>query len=124
LVRIQHGSPFNSETSKDEYNSPKTHLARRILELLLEKRALAPGDAVSLTGEPRYRVLASFQCLEELGLIEKVYSRGTYKIYQLSMVGEKLLKKAGAGGIAEALESLVLDLSVEGSNESQASTGT
>jgi len=99
-------------------------LARRILELLLEKKALAPGDAVALTGEPRYRVLASFQCLEELGLIEKVYSRGTYKIYQLSMTGEKLLKTAGANSLAEALETLVLGLGVEGGAGAHASTGT
>ncbi len=99
-------------------------LARRILELLAERKALAPGDAVALTGEPRYRVLASFQCLEELGLIEKVYSRGTYKIYQLSMLGEKLLQKAGAASLADALENIVLGLELGEPSQAQASTGT
>ncbi len=93
------------------------------MELLRDKEALAPGDAVSITGEPRYRVLAAFQCLEELGLIEKVYSRGTYKIYRLSLSGRSLLEKAETSGLAEALERVILGIG-DGDSLAQASTGT
>ncbi len=97
-------------------------LAERILEILNERGTLAPGDVVSLTGEPRYKVLAAFHCLEELGLIEKVYARGTYKIYQITLLGRELLKNSMGRGLAFSLEKLVLQ-DLDGV-ENHASTGT
>lgn len=97
-------------------------LAERILEILAARGTLAPGDVVALTGEPRYRVLASFHCLEELGLIEKVYARGTYKIYQITLIGRRLLEKSQGKGLAYSLAEFVLGGLEAG--EAQASTGT
>jgi len=56
----------------------------------------APGDVVSETRLPRYLVLASFRCLEELGLIETFYSRGSYKIYVLTEKGQEFLEEEEA----------------------------
>lgn len=95
-------------------------LAERILEVLEEKGTLAPGDLVSITGEPRYRVLAAFHCLEELGLIAKVYSRGTYKIYQITSLGRMILRSAQGRGLSYSLEKIVLG-SADG-GEPQATT--
>ncbi|MCE4601025.1 MAG: hypothetical protein F7C38_05610 [Desulfurococcales archaeon] len=86
-------------------------VAQKILEVLEERGALAPGDVVSITGEPRYRVLAAFHCLEELGLIDKMYERGTYKIYQVTVLGKELLRQAKGHGLAYALEKVLLDSS-------------
>lgn len=99
-----------------------TGLAEKILEILDNKGTLAPGDVVALTGAPRYRVLAAFHCLEELGLIEKAYARGTYKIYQVTLLGRLLLQKAEGKGLAYSLEKIVLPELEE--VEGQASTGT
>ena len=79
-------------------------LLLRILQALDRQGPLAPGDAVSILGEPRYRVLSAFHCLEELGLASLVYSKGTYKIYQITLAGKELLRQAGEKGLAAALE--------------------
>ena len=86
-------------------------LLLRILTLLRDKGPLAPGDAVTSLGEPRYRVLAAFHCLEELGLAAKIYERGTYKIYRITLAGETLLDKAlEAGEAHRVLEEALLSL--------------
>ncbi len=85
-------------------------LILRVLELLRDHGPLGPGDAVAATGAPRYRVLAAFHCLEELGLARKIYERGTYKVYQISMAGEALLDAARSSGLAGALEEALLAL--------------
>jgi len=64
---------------------------KRILEVL-EQRPLSASDVVSLTGLPRYKVLAYMQILEALGFLEKVYSRGTYRVYTLSDLGRDALE--------------------------------
>ena len=66
----------------------------KLLEILeaLRDRIASPSDVIAVTGLPRYEVLASFHVLEALGIIEIVYSRGNYKLYRLTSVGEKLLK--------------------------------
>ncbi len=51
----------------------------------------APGDVVAETRLPRYLVLASFRCLEELGFIKTLYSKGSYKLYVLTERGEQFL---------------------------------
>ena len=75
-----------------------------ILSLVSEKGLLAPGDAASLLGAPRYRVLAAFHCLEELGLIEAVYKRGSYKVYRISRLGEEVLARLEGSDLASILE--------------------
>ncbi|MCE4607264.1 MAG: hypothetical protein F7B59_08080 [Desulfurococcales archaeon] len=62
----------------------------------LQNSPKAPGDVVSETRLPRYLVLASFRCLEELGLIETFYSRGSYKLYVLTDKGQEILEGEGA----------------------------
>ncbi len=68
-----------------------------ILEALASKEYVSPGDVVVETGLPRYLVLAAFQCLEALGLIEQVYSRGSYKIYTLTIYGRRVLEALRSG---------------------------
>ncbi len=64
---------------------------RQILEAL-EEKPRGPGDVVSLTSIPRYRVLAYFHLLEFFGFIDKVYSKGLYKVYVLTSLGRELLE--------------------------------
>ena len=64
---------------------------KRILEVL-EQRPLSASDVVSLTSLPRYKVLAYIQVLEALGFLEKVYSKGTHRVYVLSDLGRDALK--------------------------------
>ncbi len=58
----------------------------------LKDRIASPSDVISITGLPRYEVLASFHILEALNIVEVVYIRGNYKIYRLSDAGRKLLE--------------------------------
>ncbi|MCE4628414.1 MAG: hypothetical protein F7C34_04620 [Desulfurococcales archaeon] len=77
-----------------------------ILEYLEREGPQAPGDVVAALRAPRYRVLAAFHCLEELGLAVPLYSRGSYRIYQISEAGRQLLRQAQEqGGLALALQS-------------------
>ncbi|MEM2550891.1 MAG: hypothetical protein QW168_01860 [Sulfolobales archaeon] len=55
-------------------------------------KLFTPGDIVAATGLPRYEVLAALHVLEELGIIELVISKGNYKVYRLTKLGEKLYK--------------------------------
>ncbi len=61
-----------------------------VLEALSEK-ARGASDVVVVTRLPRYRVLAYMQLLEALGFIERIYSKGTYRVYSLTSLGRKLL---------------------------------
>ncbi len=69
---------------------------KQILEAL-EEKPRGPGDVVSLTGIPRYRVLAYFHLLEFFGFIDKVYSKGLYKVYILTSLGRELLESLRKG---------------------------
>ncbi len=69
---------------------------KRILETL-EEKPRGPGDVVSLTSIPRYRVLAYFHLLEFFGFIDKVYSKGLYKVYVLTSLGRELLERLRKG---------------------------
>ncbi len=65
-----------------------------ILELLKALRGVgmaSPGDMVAVTGMPRYLVLSAFKFMEELGLVDAVYSKGSHRIYRVSRLGEHLL---------------------------------
>ena len=69
-------------------------VARELKQILeaLEEKPRGPGDVVSLTSIPRYRVLAYFHLLEFFGFIDKVYSKGLYKVYILTNLGRELLE--------------------------------
>ncbi|MEL9997181.1 MAG: hypothetical protein QXH99_01640 [Sulfolobales archaeon] len=72
----------------------------------MKDRLVTPGDVVSLTGLPRYEVLATFHILEALNIVELVNSKGNYRVYRLSELGIKLLKAIEKGdelGIKSAL---------------------
>lgn len=76
-----------------------------ILDHLNREGPQAPGDTVHAIGAPRYRVLAAFHCLEELGLAVPLYSKGSYRIYQITELGRQLLRKAEeTGSLALALQ--------------------
>ncbi|MCY0860364.1 MAG: hypothetical protein OWQ54_08030 [Sulfolobaceae archaeon] len=65
------------------------------IKLVLEairNGALNPGEVVIKTGLPRYEVLAVFHILEELNLIEPIYSKGSHKVYKLTKKGEEVLE--------------------------------
>ncbi len=83
-------------------------LLQRIMEVLAEEGPLTPGDAVVKLGAPRYRVLAAFHCLEELGLAAPIYSRGSTRIYTLTTTGRLALKAASEeGGLASVMQRIV-----------------
>lgn len=63
----------------------------------MKDRLVTPGDVVSLTGLPRYEVLATFHILEALNIVELVNSKGNYRVYRLSELGYKLLKAIEKG---------------------------
>lgn len=81
---------------------------RAVLEVLASREYVSPGDVVVATGLPRYLVLAMFQCLEALGLVEQVYSRGSYKVYTSTVYARKVLDILRSG------ESPVIPLLVAG----------
>ena len=84
-------------------------LMMRILETLKSGGPMGPGDVAQRLAAPRYRVLSTFHCLKELGLIEEVYSKGSYRIYTITLAGRTLLEEAEkAGGLAAVLERLAL----------------
>ncbi|BAN90750.1 hypothetical protein [Aeropyrum camini] len=62
-----------------------------VLKAIGENGVLTPGDAVRVVSAPRYKILAAFQMLEELGLAETIYSRGSHKVFTLTSLGRKVL---------------------------------
>jgi len=70
---------------------------KEILEVIVSKDLVSPGDAVVETGLPRYLVLAAFQCLEALGVVEPVFTKGSYKVYAGTVYAKKLLKAIESG---------------------------
>ncbi len=70
---------------------------QKILEAIVSRDLVSPGDVVVETGLPRYLVLAAFQCLEALGLIAPVFSKGSYKLYTARPLARKLLEALRAG---------------------------
>ncbi len=70
---------------------------KEVLEVIVSKELVSPGDAVVETGLPRYLVLAAFQCLEALGIIEPAFVKGSYKVYTPTIYAKKLLKALESG---------------------------
>jgi DNA-binding IclR family transcriptional regulator len=93
-----------------------------ILNLISRRGLLAPGDAASQLGAPRYKVLAAFHCLEELGLIEAIYKRGSYKVYKVSRLGEAVLAKLGDSSLANILELSVSSNTYHGHEKGEATS--
>lgn len=76
-----------------------------VLKALESTSPASPGDIAKGVDLPRYRVLALFQVLEEAGLVEPIYSRGSYKIYVLTGLGRRVLLNMERGvGLREILE--------------------
>ncbi|AFH43200.1 transcriptional regulator [Fervidicoccus fontis] len=65
---------------------------KKLLKTLDEKGTANPGEIASITGLPRYYVLAAFQILKELGYVELIYSKGSHKVYKLSEKGSSILE--------------------------------
>ncbi len=98
----------------------------RILEVLEAGGPMGPGDVAQKLAVPRYRVLSTFHCLREMGLIEEVYSKGSYKIYTVTLAGRTLLEEAArSGGLAGVIEKLVIHVKEEqgAREEAQMSSG-
>ncbi len=57
----------------------------------MDRELVSPSDVVVATGLPRYSVLAMFQCLEAMGFVRPVYTRGSYKLYSATIYAKKLL---------------------------------
>jgi DNA-binding transcriptional ArsR family regulator len=74
-----------------------------VLEALDKAGVASPGDVVIATGKPRYLVLSALKLLEELGLVEPIYSRGTHRIYRVSRLGY-LVMEVGLDGLRKILE--------------------
>ncbi len=88
-----------------------------ILEAIVGREYVSPGDVVVETGLPRYLVLAAFQCLEALGLVEQVYSRGSYKVYTATLYARRLLEALRSGSEAPLLAALTAAPGVHKSGE-------
>ena len=79
---------------------------------------MSPGDAAQKLNVPRYKVLATIQCLSELGFLEPLYSRGSYKIYQISLLGKNALEKLKSeGSLKDILEESLLNVNPLKNNE-------
>lgn len=78
---------------------------REVLEAVTSREFVTPGDVVVATGLPRYLVLATFQCLEALGLVEQVYSKGSYKVYTATIYARRVLEllRSGEGPVIPLL---------------------
>ncbi len=85
-------------------DGPRERL-REVLEAVTSREFVTPGDVVVATGLPRYLVLATFQCLEALGLVEQVYSKGSYKVYTATIYARKVLEllRSGEGPVIPLL---------------------
>lgn len=79
-----------------------------VLRTFRDAGPLSPGDIAQKLGVPKYKALAMVSCMHELGLLETVYSKGSYKIYRVSKLGIELLAKADKGQSVEAAISSTL----------------
>ncbi len=58
----------------------------------LKDNIRTPSDIVVATGLPRYEILGSMHVLEALEIVKIVHSKGNYKLYTLSKLGESILE--------------------------------
>ena len=88
-----------------------------VLREIVSGGLVGPGDVVVRTGLPRYEVLGVFHVLEALGVVERVYSRGNYRLYSPRPVAVRLLEVLEEG-VSDPLEELarrVVGVSASGS---------
>lgn len=97
-------------------NESKERL-KKILEVMVG-RVVTPGDVVTLSGLPRYEVLATFHVLEALNMIEVINEKGNYKVYKITDLGLKLLK-----ALEEVNKSLI-EITIPQTQEAQQATTT
>jgi DNA-binding IclR family transcriptional regulator len=97
-------------------------LTLRILREVMEA-PLSPGDVAARLGAPRYRVLASFHILEELGLVERVYSKGSYKVYAATELGKAVLALASEGASLRDIVERGVEALVSGGGQPSAEAG-
>jgi len=96
-----------------------TTIIKDILLNFEETGAMSPGDVAQKLNVPRYKVLATIQCLADLGFLDPLYSRGSYKIYQISLLGKKVLDKLKSeDSLKEILEESILEESILKNKES------
>ncbi len=77
-----------------------------ILEVLKAEGPLSPGDVAARLRAPRYRVLATFHCLKDLGLIREIYAKGSYKVYEITIYGRYLLEATAETSLSKIMESI------------------
>ncbi len=77
-----------------------------ILEVLVEEGPLSPGDVAARLRAPRYRVLSTFHCLKDLGLIREIYSKGSYRVYEVTIYGRYLLSAAAETSLSKIMENI------------------
>ncbi len=68
-----------------------------VIRAFRDSEAMSPGDVAQKLGVPKYKALSLVSCLSEMGLLEPLYSKGSYKIYRLSELGSALLDEIEAG---------------------------
>jgi len=83
---------------------------KKILESMAGK-VVTPGDVVTLTGLPRYEVLATIHVLEALNFVELINEKGNFRIYKLTNAGLKLLR------VLEEMSEIEVDIFAKPSEE-------
>jgi len=83
---------------------------KKILESMAGK-VVTPGDVVTLTGLPRYEVLATIHVLEALNFVELINEKGNFRIYKLTNAGLKLLR------VLEEMSEIEVDILAKPSEE-------
>ena len=84
-------------------------LVAKVLQLFKESGPMSPGDVAQRLGIPKYKALVMVSCLSEMGLLEAIYVKGSYKIYRVSDVGESLIPLLESGSEVKAIIKRALD---------------
>ncbi|MGC9209800.1 MAG: transcriptional regulator [Acidilobus sp.] len=85
-----------------------SYLIIDVLKVFKDGKPMSPGDVAQRLGIPKYKALSVVSCLSEIGLLEAIYSKGNYKIYKLSDLGEAfLVMLEGGRTIKDLLEAAV-----------------
>lgn len=88
---------------------------KKILEVMVG-RIVTPGDVVTLSGLPRYEVLATIHVLEALNMVEVINEKGNYKVYKVTDLGLKLLKAL------DEVDKALIEVTIPQTQETQQAT--
>lgn len=88
---------------------------KKILEVMVG-RIVTPGDVVTLSGLPRYEVLATIHVLEALNMVEVINEKGNYKVYKVTDLGLKLLKAL------DEVDKALIEVTIPQTQEAQQAT--